>query len=247
MGADLTFWDGCRSAWGARFNSIAVNLRGASPSAPLAEPMSFDRHVDDIDAVRADLGLEQVIPVGCAVGAMIAATYAARHPDRCRALVLSNPGLKTLAGAREALAARARTVRREGIGAVLSATMNAAFHPAPEGQLADAFARRFLAQDPESYACAIEGMLHADISPDLPDINCPVLIVGGGEDVLLPVADHAQPLHAALDGSELVIVEDGAHFLPLQQADKFAGIVSDFLDRRLEAYRSQNAGGRVAS
>jgi 3-oxoadipate enol-lactonase len=231
MGSDLTFWDQCRAIWDEDFCSLAVSLRGAGRSPPLREAVNFASHVEDLELLRAELGLDRVVPVGCAVGAMIAATYAARYPQLCEGLVLTNPGLKTLPPARKALKARAAIVKKDGIEAVVDQTVYASFAGAVNTPLAKAFADAFKAQDPVSYTCAIEGMLDADLTPILSEILCPVLIVGGGSDGLLPFADHAMPLHDAIAASELVVVDDGAHFLPYQQAEKFACLVADFVRR----------------
>lgn len=55
--------------------------RGCGASDP-SDDQRFDRHVADLDKVRAALGLEAWAVVGHSFGATLALAYAARHPSR---------------------------------------------------------------------------------------------------------------------------------------------------------------------
>lgn len=231
MGADRRFWDACRSVWDRRFQSISVSLRGAGFSPKIDRPVAIEGHADDLEELRMELGIERLVPIGCAVGAMVAACYAGRFPQHCRALVLSNPGYRTQTAAREMLKRRADTVRTQGMAAVSTQTIDAAFGKGGDHSMRREFARMFERLDASSYAFTIEGMLHADVSGYLPTIGCPTLIVAGERDALLPPADHAVPLRHAIERAEYVSVPDGAHFIPFQQPNAFASIVEEFLVR----------------
>jgi 3-oxoadipate enol-lactonase len=236
MGADLSFWDACLPRWQIDYCCVAMNLRGAGASPAAAAPLTIEGHAQDIDELRRQLGFERLIPVGCAVGAMVAATYAGRHAEHCDALVLSNPGFRTRPEVRAMLAKRAADVRAGGMTAVLPGAVDNAFFECPDEERRMAYARRFADQDPLSYAFAIEGMLEADISASLGHIACPTLIVAGEKDLLLP-PEHAHSVHDSIPGSELVVIESGAHFIPYQRPEEFAALVSEFLGRRLRSDR----------
>jgi proline iminopeptidase len=49
----------------------------------------MDHHIADIEQLREHLGLEQWIVFGISWGSVLGATYAERHPERVRALVLA--------------------------------------------------------------------------------------------------------------------------------------------------------------
>lgn len=132
------------------------------------------------------------------------------------------------------LARRAAAVRSGGMMAVLPGAVDNAFTGCLEDDRRKAYAERFSAQDPASYAFALEGILDADISGSLARIQCPTLIIAGGSDVLLP-PEHARSIQATLAESELVVIKAGAHFIPYQRPAQFAALVSDFLRRRLAA------------
>ena len=230
MGADHTFWDECRREWERSFHCVAVDLRGAGRSPALTAPRTVETHAADLEAFCATQGLGRVVVVGCAVGAMIAAAFAARSGDRCAAAILSNPGYRTLPEARSALAGRAAEVRKHGMIAA-SGAVDRSFEGHPDREQVERYRRHFLAQDAEAYALQIEGMLDADVSGALAAIECPTLVVGGGRDRLLPL-EHAQQAVAVLQDGDLVVVPEAAHFTPYQYPGLFAGLVLDFLARR---------------
>ena len=233
MGADLDSWRAFSSILDPTCRSVAVDLRGAGHSPALDRPMPIDGHARDLVAFCAEQGLDRVVVVGCAVGAMVAAVLAGMRPDLCSAAVLCNPGFRTLPGARDALSKRAAMARANGMAAVVPAATDAAFAGCPDDDRRRAYVERFAMQYPEQYALQIEGMLDADTSPYLGPIDAPTLIVAGGRDVLLPPADHAAHLAERIAGAEYVLVAEGAHFIPYQRPATFAALVADFLDRRV--------------
>jgi pimeloyl-ACP methyl ester carboxylesterase len=72
---------------------VRLDLRGTGDSATPAETSSYrcDRQVDDVEALRAHLGLDRLDLVGHSAGATLALLYATRYPDRVDRLVLLNP------------------------------------------------------------------------------------------------------------------------------------------------------------
>jgi proline iminopeptidase len=74
---------------------ILVDPRGVGLSADPADPASFrvDRLVNDVEALRVHLGLDQMDLLAHSAGSVLATLYAAAHPDRLSALMLITPGL----------------------------------------------------------------------------------------------------------------------------------------------------------
>ena len=61
---------------------VLLDLRGTGASAAPADPATYrcDRQVGDVEALRAQLGLDRVDLLAHSAGAALALRYAARHP-----------------------------------------------------------------------------------------------------------------------------------------------------------------------
>lgn len=63
------------------------SLRSPAPDASI----TFDRHVEDLELLRRELGLERMTLVGHSMGAILASAYATKYPTRIERLVLVSP------------------------------------------------------------------------------------------------------------------------------------------------------------
>src|SRR5690606_31830730 len=231
LGADGRFWEAARLHLGSGVRARACYLRGAGRSPAATAPVTLERSVEDVEALRTQLGIDRMVVIGCAVGAMVAALYAARHPGRTAGLVMANPGIRISQAAGADLAERARKVRQEGMRALLPQAIDNAFVGCTDEASRRRHEERFLSYDPEGYAWAALGMQDADLTAALGRIRCPTLLVPGGMDRLFPPSVHVREIAERVSGAALVEFEDGAHFIPYQQPQRFAATVSDFLDR----------------
>ncbi|WP_055586755.1 alpha/beta fold hydrolase [Peterkaempfera griseoplana] len=75
---------------------VLPDLRGTGESRAATDPAgySFPRLAEDVEALRAHLGLERFALLGHSAGAVVAQAYAARHPQRLSRLVLVTPGTR---------------------------------------------------------------------------------------------------------------------------------------------------------
>ncbi|WP_369227522.1 alpha/beta fold hydrolase [Streptomyces sp. R39] len=96
----------------ARRRLILLDLRGTGDSATPADPASYrcDRLVDDVEMLRAHMGLDHMDVLAHSAGASLAILYAAAHPDRVRrlALITGNPSALGLRATPEERLAAAR-------------------------------------------------------------------------------------------------------------------------------------------
>jgi 3-oxoadipate enol-lactonase len=245
LGADLRIWDDFVAALRGRMTTIACDLRGAGGSPPPDYPLSIDENAADLEALRASLGIPSLVVVGCAIGAMTAAAYAANFPERTRALILANPTPRTMPQAAIMLADRAALVRAEGIVATLPGAVDLAFLNMPLDERYDRYLERYAAQDAEAYALSLLGAAAADATAHLRSLQCPLLLVPGRHDVLLPIANAEAALELVLS-ARFVVMEDAAHFVPYQQPERFAEMVMDFVAGAVAAPAPGKAMGGAA-
>lgn len=79
--------------WADRFQLVYYDQRG-SGGTPLGDPerVSFAGAIDDLDGLRAALGVDRVNLVGHSAGAILAALYAGTRPESTSSVVLLNTG-----------------------------------------------------------------------------------------------------------------------------------------------------------
>ncbi|MGW7369881.1 alpha/beta fold hydrolase [Streptomyces sp. NPDC054841] len=83
---------------GAHRTLVRLDLRGTGDSAVPDDPATYrcDRLVDDVEALRAHLGLDSADFLGHSASGNLALLYAAAHPERVRSLTLVTPGTRAL-------------------------------------------------------------------------------------------------------------------------------------------------------
>lgn len=232
LGTDLRFWEGCIDIWQSKYFCIAPDLQAAGKSPRPEKPLTVPDHAADLERLRESLGVASVVSIGCAIGSMIAACYAARHPQSTRALIMANPGLKSSDAAKDMLRKRAVALRATGFSTIMPEAADKAFHNLPKDARYKLHSERFMAQDPETYARSVEGFIDVDIIGDLAKLKCPTLLVPGEFDIMMP-NDSSAKIKEIVPKAEIQMVPGVAHFMPFQAPDKFAKVVSDYLDRTL--------------
>lgn len=82
----------------ARRRLVLLDLRGTGDSSAPADPETYrcDRMVDDVEALRAHLGLEHMDLLAHSAAGSLAMLYAARYPARVRRLALITPNPSAL-------------------------------------------------------------------------------------------------------------------------------------------------------
>ncbi len=86
-------WLAIAQALAGRVVLVAPDIRGRGDSRELPGPYGMDAHVADLLALVDQLGLERPLLIGHSLGAYIVSSFAVRHPDRVRALLLVDGGL----------------------------------------------------------------------------------------------------------------------------------------------------------
>ncbi len=87
-------WDEVAPALSRRLRLLAFDQRGHGLSewAPALSDYSREHMVRDVEEVVAALGLDRPVVIGHSMGGMNALTFAARNPEKLRALVLVDVG-----------------------------------------------------------------------------------------------------------------------------------------------------------
>jgi len=90
-----------------------------------------------------------------------------------------------------------------------------------------------LANSADAIAGAITALMtRPDSTPLLQTIHCPTLILVGDRDVVTP-PPLSEGLHAAIAGSELVVIAGAGHLSSLEQPAAFNAALARFLEHRV--------------
>lgn len=227
-----------------------LDPRGTGKSEAPADPATYrcDRQVDDLEALRDHLGLDRIDLLGHSAGAAIAVTYAARHPDRVRRLVLVTPtpfvvGLEiTDEDRREVAELRRDEPWFPGAFAAFERIWAGDFSGANRRGIAPFHYGRWDEVSQANYALSASEvnrtaaeLYYADgaLDPDatraaLTELPAPVLLVGGEYDVGLPPRRAAE--YAGLfPKAQLAVLPRGGHFPWLDDPAWLARTIAEFV------------------
>jgi 3-oxoadipate enol-lactonase len=233
LGATANVWHAQRVTVSKNYRVVTFDLPGSGRSDKSRPTHSFDAWADDLAGLLDHLGLPAAAVVGHSMGTVIAQRFAARHPERTKALVLAGALTELAAPAKEAYTRRAALVEQEGMAAVADAMLATALsagtrerNPALTGLVRE----MYLANDPASYAGHCRALAEGSAQDDQPKITCPTLLVVGDQDAVAPLRVQRQ-VSAAIAGSAIRIVPNTAHMTMLETPEAFNAILLEFLAR----------------
>ncbi|HWI86429.1 MAG TPA: alpha/beta hydrolase [Sphingomonas sp.] len=173
--------------------------------------------------------------LGHSMGARIALEIWRHAPQRISRLALADTGVHPVrSGERESRYALRDLGRAEGAEALVGEwlpPMVGRSHQADPDLMARLH-RMACDGGPEAYERQIEALLHRpDAEPVLATIDCPTLVVVGGDDLWSPVAHH-EDIAARIPGARLRVVENAGHMAPAEEPDQFNAFVREWMTWR---------------
>jgi pimeloyl-ACP methyl ester carboxylesterase len=167
------------------FCCISYDLRGHGESPIPPAPYSLTELVEDLEALRARLGVEKAHVIGHSLGGMIGPAYARKHPERVISLGL----LSTAAGRTAEDSAKVKAViaamEKKGIGPVLD-TLVARWYTddfiARRPDAIEARKRQVLDTPANVFLSVFRIYAETEMAPWLHEVDCPALVLTGEED-----------------------------------------------------------------
>jgi 3-oxoadipate enol-lactonase len=207
---------------------IAVDLRGFGESPLWGEP-TVDELGDDVIALLDALGIPMASVCGLSMGGYVALALAERHRARLAALILADT--RAAADGEVARAARESTIRQvrnDGPGAFLDGVPERLLSRHASDDLRQRV-RDLCVDRAETILAATRALAHRpDRTALLARIDCPTLVICGGEDTTAP-APEMRSLATQIPDAEYVEIAGAGHLSNLEAPDRFDEAVARFL------------------
>jgi 3-oxoadipate enol-lactonase len=225
---------------------IAVDNRGTGKSDKPRRLWTMATMADDVIAVLDHAGVDAAFIVGISMGGMIAQHLALRHPQRVRGLVLFATTSGFLMGKLPPMVALRRLLTLPLGGARAATNLTRLLLPESKwGRAREIFrdwptAMRDHPTAPHTFAAHLFAASTHLVTRRLRRIECPVVVVAGAHDVLIPLR-NATVLAARIPIAELEVVPDTGHAVFAEDRDLVRRMVV-----RLEAAVEKAAAVGVA-
>ena len=201
-GEDSTYFVHQVEEFSRDFTVYAIDTRGHGKSPRGAAPFTISQFADDLLAFMDQQGLPQADILGFSDGGNIAMTFALRHPDRVRRLILNGANLDP-----------------KGVKPLVQLPIVLGYHLAS------------LSKSPKARAHAeLLGLMVNDphIDPaELKKLTMPVLVIAGTKDMIQE--RHTRLIANRIPGARLALIP-GDHFIASKAPTTFNRAVRQFLE-----------------
>ncbi|WP_019925685.1 alpha/beta fold hydrolase [Nocardia sp. BMG111209] len=216
------------------YRVLCVDLLGFGDSAPAPGTIALTAHSAALAAVLDTAGAETATVIGYSIGGQVALDFAAAHPDRLTALVLS--GTSAAADGPEVRAERlalADRLEAEGVDEYAEEFLPhllGARTLRDRPSVVEHALTMIAAADPEGAAAALRGRAERrDYTEVARALTVPSLVVVGAEDSF-DRGVLAAELAGLIPGSRLAVVADSGHTPSLERPLSFNAELEEFLE-----------------
>jgi len=235
IGSRKSTWAPIVAGLKEHFTCVSYDLRGHGDSPVPATPYTLDQLVDDLEALRAHLGHEQIHVIGHSLGGMIGPAYAKAHPDKTLSVGLLSTAAGRSADDRGKLKAVGDAMESKGVVPVLSTFVERWYTDEFVAQQPDKVTQRLkqVEDTPDDVFLSVFWIYATtEMAPWLKDITCPCLVLTGEFDGGCNPRLN-QFMHEQLPNSELVILSDLKHSLLMEGPERVLAPLKEFLLKRI--------------
>lgn len=233
IGSNGSGWSGQLAALSAHHRVIAWDAPGYGGSSPLPAPApAADDYADALDDFLVALGITSCSLIGHSLGALMAASFAARYPGKLDRLVLASCALgygsTTEADYPDTIRDRLTDIRELGPKGLAEKRSPRLLTGRAGPELRVRIEETMAEVTPAGYEAATHMLARSDIFIDTPGVRCPTLVLCGDEDVITP--DKGSRLVAAgIEGARYVGLAGLGHACYVEGPEVFNDAVQSFL------------------
>jgi 3-oxoadipate enol-lactonase len=236
------------------FRVVDYDMRGYGRSDRPVQAYDMEVWADDLAGLMDALGIEQAHVHGTSMGGMIAIVFAGKYPDRTVSVVINCAAAK--------LGMTGRLIFKNWIDIARMDPDGPGSRLLAELITWEALSKRFLEeQDAEEltnliqrilrdsnrievFTAACQAMCDMDLTPWLPKIAAPALVLGGDEDVMTPWDQGPngvgqEGVYRGIPNAEKHVIRGSNHSTIFDATDEHNRVVIDFFTRHPAADRGK--------
>jgi proline iminopeptidase len=222
-------------------------LSGRSASEVAESEVNLAAFVEDIEALRVELGLGKIHLMGHSWGGLLAMRYASEHQENLSSLIL----LDSMAASTklwkeeekivkesvsEEILAEAMAIRQseelqayepDAIANLMRVTFSGQFHDPAKAEQLDFYVPEDYSSRSRQFAALGPELESYDLHEQLSSLSVPVLVLYGEPEPGAGLGGAA--IADAISGSELVLIPEAGHFPFVEQPEAFLEAVGSFL------------------
>ena len=230
-GGNLHRWRGWVPTLARRHPVVRFDMRGHADTPPPRDMQySLPELSADIARVMDVLDIEKVHLVGASAGGIVSLQFAHDFPERLHSLTLvaSTPRLAQMGASMDAGAWR-RILEQEGTRAWLLSDTAKRFGPGTRREIVEWYADEGARTTAEA-VLALQGCLLAqDLTPLLPEIAVPTLILAASQDEITPL-EVQKLMSERMQRSTLEVIEGVGHNMKVEIPDTLAARTLEFIE-----------------
>ena len=233
LACDLHMWDAQAALLANDYTVLRFDTRGHGMSDAPEGEYTLEMLAGDARGLMDALGIKSCHWVGLSMGGMIGQVFALRYPGLLKTLVLADTTSRYPAEAKSLWDGRIATATGKGMEPLVEGTMTRWFTEGFRTTHREACGRvaaMIRATPVAGYVGCCHAIPQINVTARLKEIACPAMVMVGEQDAGTPV-DMAREIHAAMPGSELVIIPQASHLSNIEQPEAFNQALEAFLAR----------------
>ncbi len=233
LACDSSMWDEQAAVLRRSYKVLRFDTRGHGKSDAPALEYTLEMLAYDVHGLLQGLGVERCHWVGLSMGGMIGQTFALKFPGMFATLVLADTTSRYAPDALPLWQGRIKTAQAQGMEALVESTLGRWFTE-PFRQSHPEVTARVGGQIRGTPVPGFVGCCHAipkiNLTHRLKEIACPTLVIVGEQDAGTP-PEMSREIHAALPGSQLVLIPSASHLSNIEQPQAFTRALTTFLNK----------------
>jgi len=222
VGLDHTMWNQQIDSLSDSFRVIVYDMLGHGGSEHPPGPYSITQYVEQLSGLMDTLQIEKTHLVGFSMGGMVAQAFALTYKNKLKTVTIMNAVANRTDEQRKGILARVEEVRENGPLSTIEPAIQRWFNPTfiqSHEDVVNQVQKRLQTNNPASYLAAytLFATADAEVWPKLQNIETPAFIITAENDIGSN-PEMARLMHEQIKGSDIKIIPDMKHMLPIEGA-----------------------------